>query len=186
MKHKHKLILGHVAVLAVFALAGIECDGPPSQSRPASAVSTTPDPTSAPPATVYEPLVAYSEVVPQPPALVGPDTPCQEWVPTALSVGWSADRETIETLMSIIHRESRCNYDSFNPTDPNGGSRGLLQVNGFWCSPNRWTEQGFLQDKGVLSSCDELYDPATNLRASLIIYEYSLGKNDNGWHPWRK
>ena len=112
------------------------------------------------------------------PVLVGPDTPCQEWVPTALSVGWPADRVVMEKLLSILWRESRCNADSFNPTDTNGGSRGLAQINGFWC-------QKWLQQEGVLAVCDELFDPEVNLKAAWHIYQYSVNKNNNGWHPWR-
>lgn len=112
------------------------------------------------------------------PPLVGPDTPCQQWVPLALSVGWPADREIIERLLSIMWRESRCNFDSHYLVDPNGGSRGLMQINGFWC-------QKWLQQEGILQTCDQLFDPEINLRAAWAIYNYSVGKNNNGWHPWR-
>lgn len=103
------------------------------------------------------------------------NNPCGQWLDTALSVGWSIELWPQQAY--IIWRESRCNIDSWNQTDPNGGSRGLMQINGFWC-------QKWLQAQGVLSSCEQLFDPVINLRASWAIYNYSVGKNDNGWHPW--
>jgi hypothetical protein len=72
-----------------------------------------------------------------------------------------------------------------NQTDPNGGSLGLLQINQFWCKPSKYTDNGWLQDMGILDDCQELYDPATNLRAGLAMYSYSVYKNGDGWHPWR-
>lgn len=186
MKYKRRFLWGNIGVLLLFALAGIDCDGPPEQGgSPATPVPTTAPPASVAPVTTQVPLVAYSVASPTLPYLVGPDTPCQEWLPTALSVGWEADREVIETLLSIMWRESRCRPEALNGSDPNGGSVGLLQINNFWCKPNRYTDRGWLQDQGVLTDCSELHNPATNLRAGLIIYLYSLGKNQNGWHPWR-
>lgn len=70
-----------------------------------------------------------------------------------------------------MYRESRCNADSHNPSDPNTGSYGLVQVNGFWC-------QEWLQAQGILSQCSDLFDPAINLEAGLAIY------NRSGWNPW--
>ncbi len=181
-----RLLLGHLAVLALFMSAGISCD----DRIPTTRVAPVPD-TAPLPSVALKPLQgairAELRATPTPslPALVGPDTPCQEWVPLAVSEGWPADREVIETLVSIIYRESRCNHDSYNPGDVNGGSRGLLQINGFWCEPRFPGDIGFLQSYGVLTTCEELFDPATNLHAGIIIYTYSAVKNQNGWHPWR-
>jgi hypothetical protein len=67
---------------------------------------------------------------------------------------------------------------SFNDKDPNGGSLGLMQINFFWCKPNRYTQRGFLQDRQALTKCSNLADPAVNLTAALVIFENS------GWGPW--
>lgn len=107
---------------------------------------------------------------------------CGEWRDLAVAIGWPV--EQWPTLSYVLHRESRCNIDSFNPTDPNGGSRGLMQINGFWCRPNRYTSQGWLQDKGILSHCDDLYNPEINLRAGLAMWNYSEDHNGCGWRPW--
>lgn len=180
-------LLGNAMFVAVLALAGISCD-PPSYAPPALVpLPTVYAPIIDAPVTTQARLRADVESVPSAtlPALVGPDTPCQEWVPLAVQSGWPAERETIETLASIMYRESRCNHDSYNPTDVNGGSRGLLQINGFWCEPRFPGDIGWLQTQGVLVSCDQLFDPAVNLRAGAVIYAYSSAKNNNGWHPWR-
>ena len=117
--------------------------------------------------------------------LVAPDTPCQEWVPEALDAGWPADREIMERMMVIMHRESRCITDAFKEDDPNSGSIGLLQINTFWCEP-RWAgDPGWLQLEGVLSSCQELYHGPTNLAAGAAIFYYGVDRYGTGWTPWR-
>ena len=108
--------------------------------------------------------------------------PCPQWFDTAMHAGWPM--ELWPQLSYIIWRESRCNIGSHNTTDPYSGSRGLMQINGFWCRPNSLTDQGFLQDHGAVTECADLFDPATNLKAGWVIYSYSLDRNQNGWSPW--
>ena len=81
-------------------------------------------------------------------------------------------------------RESRCTKTAHNPYDANGGSYGLFQINRFWCMPNKYTQRGFLQDNGVLRFCYELFDPYTNGRAFMAIFNYGLETHDFGWSPW--
>lgn len=108
---------------------------------------------------------------------------CAEWMNIALAAGWA--KEEWATVDRVMFRESRCLPGAFNDTDPNGGSWGLMQINGFWCKPNRWTKQGFLQDRGVLSSCDELFDPYVNVTAALAIWMYGEEQHGCGWKgPW--
>ena len=75
-------------------------------------------------------------------------------------------------------RESRCRQVAHNPTDPNGGSYGLFQINGYWCQPSQFSKKGWLQDQGVLKHCSELYIPSINAKAFMAIYDYA------GWQPW--
>lgn len=153
---------------------------PPATDR---VVQDTTAHVSEPPATVYVPLRAdYQQTVTTPPTTL-PDTPCAEWYDTALRVGWPV--EQWERLSKILFRESRCQPDALNGSDPNGGSTGLSQINHFWCKPTRYTANGWLQDQGVLTTCEELYDPETNLRAALYIWTYSAYRNRDGWSPWR-
>lgn len=107
---------------------------------------------------------------------------CGEYRDLAISVGWPV--EQWPTLSMVMFRESRCNFDSFNPTDPNGGSRGLIQINGFWCRPNRYSPQGWLQGMGILNDCEDLFIPEINLRAGLAMWHYSQDHNGCGWRPW--
>jgi len=108
---------------------------------------------------------------------------CGEWRELALMIGWPA--EEWPTLSYVLHRESRCNVGSHNKTDPMSGSRGLMQINGFWCKPSKYWPNGWLQAQGILTSCDDLYDPETNLRAGLAIWLYGEDKHGCGWRgPW--
>ena len=114
----------------------------------------------------------------QPEPIVYVDTPCQEWIPLAVEVGWPRDRELLHRLGLIMWRESRCDPNAFNPNDPNGGSHGLTQINGFWID--------WLNQSGVtVEAAQSFYDPALQLRAALAIHVYSTYKNGDGWHPWR-
>jgi len=106
-----------------------------------------------------------------------PKTLCEQVFDTAKAIGWPADQ--LGMLVAIAQRESRCQPDAFNPKDPNGGSYGIMQINGFWCQPSRYWPNGYLQAYGLLTSCTDLYDREINLRAALAIYRYS-----NGWRAW--
>ena len=106
-----------------------------------------------------------------------PKTLCEQVFDTAKAIGWPTDQ--LGMLVAIAQRESRCQPDAFNPSDPNGGSYGIMQINGFWCQPSRYWPNGYLQAYGLLTSCTDLYDRKINLRAALAIYRYS-----DGWRAW--
>lgn len=109
---------------------------------------------------------------------------CGEWRALALEVGWPESEWP--TLSRVMHRESRCSPLSHNKTDPVSGSRGLLQVNGYWCRPNKYSENGWLQDRGVINTCDDLFDPETTLRSALLIWIYGEERYGCGWAgPWQ-
>ena len=101
-----------------------------------------------------------------------------------LTLGGS--RKDLSKLDYVMWRESRCIPRVFNSLDPNGGSAGLMQINQFWCLPNRYYKQGWLQAQGILDSCSELFNPEINLQAGLAIFQYSKEHNNNGWQPWGK
>ena len=131
------------------------------------------------PITVWQGLEPAS---PTPPTTVvttpitQPDA-CQTVFDMARHVGWPEHELT--QLVAIAYRESRCNPDAFNPTDPNGGSAGVMQINYFWCKPSSYYANGYLQAYGLLRTCDDLFDLENNLRSALAIYRYS-----NGWRAW--
>jgi hypothetical protein len=107
------------------------------------------------------------------PALV---TTCTQVATLAMAEGLPADE--LETALKIAVRESRCTSDAFNATDVMGGSRGIYQINGVWCRPNGNWPTGWLQAKGIVETCDDLYDPTINTRAMVAIWRNS------GWLPW--
>ena len=131
------------------------------------------------PITVWQGLEPAS---PTPPTTVvttpitQPDA-CQTVFDMARHVGWPEHELT--QLVAVAYRESRCNPNAFNPTDPNGGSAGVMQINYFWCKPSSYYANGYLQAYGLLRTCDDLFDLEDNLRSALAIYRYS-----NGWRAW--
>ena len=131
------------------------------------------------PMTVWQGLEPES---PTPPTTVvttpitQPDA-CQTVFDMARHVGWPEHELT--QLVAVAYRESRCNPDAFNPTDPNGGSAGVMQINYFWCKPSSYYANGYLQAYGLLRTCNDLFDLEDNLRSALAIYRYS-----NGWRAW--
>ena len=131
------------------------------------------------PITVWQGLEPAS---PTPPTTVvttpitQPDA-CQTVFDMAQHVGWA--EQDLTQLVAIAYRESRCNPKAFNPTDPNGGSAGVMQINYFWCKPSSYYVNGYLQAYGLLRTCDDLFDLEDNLRSALAIFRYS-----NGWRAW--
>lgn len=135
-------------------------------SLPVVSPATTNSPTTSAPATTT--TVAVSSM----PA----STKCPEYEATALSAGWAPNQ--LSKLMRIAYRESRCGPSAWNRRDPGTGSRGLTQINSFWCTPNKYNPTGFLQARGVLSTCEDLFNPYVSLRATYVIWQYA------GWQPW--
>lgn len=101
---------------------------------------------------------------------------CDDVVNLARSLGWP--EHELGTLRYIANAESRCQPWAHNVNDPHGGSYGLLQVNGFWCLPNSRHPLGWLQEQGIVSTCDDLFSATANLNAGLAI----LG--ETGWQAW--
>jgi hypothetical protein len=99
---------------------------------------------------------------------------CEQFSALAVNLGWPADQRTV--LESIMFRESRCIPNSVNSKDPNGGSRGLMQINGFWTP--------WLKDAGIITKAENLLQAEVNLRAALAIYNYGVERHGYGWGPW--
>jgi len=134
---------------------------------------------AAPPATM--PVYEYGEVPYTVPTMATttssttivwvepqPKSECEQALQLALDVGWPA--EEMATLARVLWKESRCTPGPVhNADDPMGGSRGLMQINGFWCTPSSSWPIGWLQTQGIVATCDDLYGSETNLRAGLAI-----------------
>ena len=100
-------------------------------------------------------------------------TVCQQFSALAVNLGWPVKQR--DKLEYVMQRESRCTPNSHNKRDTVGQSYGLLQINSFWCEgPN-----SYLQKAGLITSCENLLQAQTNLKAGLIIWTRS------GWSPWR-
>jgi hypothetical protein len=178
-------------VLSLFGLATM----PPEPTPPAQA-SPTPTTWAAYeygeiPATANEAVEAYSRPVDatKPPAptttaepttttlKTAPKSECNKHLQIALNVGWPP--EQMARLAVVLWRESRCSFGPvLNPNDPMTGSYGAAQINGFWCHPTKNNPQPWLQQRGIIKECIDLYGAETNLRAALAIWRNS------GWVPW--
>jgi hypothetical protein len=93
---------------------------------------------------------------------------CAQYVADAITAGWPADQAPM--LARVMFRESRCNPLAFNSQDSNGGSRGLMQMNG--------THVEWLTELGYITTLDDLFRPEVNLAASAHLYAMV------GWSAW--
>jgi hypothetical protein len=154
----HKLITGAIAlvigVLVIFTASNAQAPTTITQVVPARLPATTTTATTMP-------------------ALV---TTCTQVATLALAEGLPPSE--LETALKVALRESRCTSDAFNAYDTNGGSYSIYQINGYWCRPNTYWPIGWLQAKGIVETCTDLFDPTTNTRAMVAIWRNS------GWLPW--
>jgi hypothetical protein len=152
MKKQIALISLGVLLLANPALAKAPAD---SQSQPSSTVNSR---------------AVREEPLPPPPVTAK----AGQWWELARRVGWT--EANLPTLDYIIYRESKGDPNVWNKQDPMGGSRCLVQINGFWTK--------FLRQQGVLNKANDLFDPATCLTAALAIYQYEVDNYGWGFGPW--
>lgn len=135
-----------------------------------NALSEQPNPVPVARDYIIEPTTTTSSTI-----FIDPETSaCEQFSALAVNLGWPADQRTV--LESIMKRESNCTPNAFNRKDPNGGSRGLLQINGSW---NKW-----LIGKGIIAKPKDLLQAQTNLLAGLEIYNYGVERYGFGWGPW--
>jgi hypothetical protein len=98
------------------------------------------------------------------------DTPCQMWLDLAVDVGWENTEEVLDRLGRVIWKESRCQSDAWN-----GHDAGLTQINQI--------HTDWAASMGIKFP-DDLFDPATNLRFALALYESREEVGKCGWKPW--
>jgi hypothetical protein len=105
-----------------------------------------------------------------------PTKRCPQFEQLAYDAGFPENQ--ISIVSYLMWRESRCVVNATNGKDPVGGSRGLLQINGFWTK--------HLIKDGVIKNEKQLFDPATNLRAGFYVWTHALMKAryNYGWSPW--
>ncbi len=106
------------------------------------------------------------------------DNTCLQWVVTALQAGWQPDE--LPRLMRIMYRESRCQPDACGETDSPHIRKcrdwGLMQINDY-----SWKR--IIREMGW--HIEDMWVPLENLRFARWLFEYSLDRNGDGWHPWR-
>ena len=135
-----------------------------------SALSEQPNPVPVARDYIIEPTTTTSSTI-----YIDPYTSaCKQLSALGVNLGWPADQRTV--LESIMKRESNCTPNAINHNDPNGGSRGLLQINGSW---HKW-----LAAKGIIARPKDLLHAETNLLAGLEIYKYGVERYGFGWGPW--
>ena len=107
--------------------------------------------------------ITLTSIVPTTPAPATTTTVpkgCAEYVADAITAGWPADQAPV--LARVMFRESRCNPMAWNGADSNGGSRGLLQINGI--------HEAWLIKAGIITKLDDLFYPDVNIRAGVHLY----------------
>lgn len=154
-----KIVAGVISALVGFTLA----------IQPLTSQSEPPSTTIALAPFLIEPPTSNSTVF-----YINPSaTNCEQFSALAVNLGWPVEQR--QKLEMVMHRESRCTPNAHNKKDTVGQSYGLLQINTFWCKgPN-----SYLQKAGLITSCENLLQAQTNLKAGLMIWTRS------GWSPWR-
>ena len=148
--------------LAAFVLLWDASAPPERKPQPGEQITTVLN-------SVVPPTIALTSIVPPLttgtiPVVKG----CAQYVADAISAGWPADQAP--TIARVMFRESRCIPTAYNAKDSNGGSRGLMQINGVH---KRW-----LMDTGYINNLDDLFNPDINLRAALHLWHMV------GWSAW--
>jgi hypothetical protein len=112
-----------------------------------------------------------------------PDTKCQEWFPSAISVGWPNNTETLEKLGRLLWKETRCLNVTPLSSDPelakrfNGSDHGIAQINEIH---TKYAEQLF-----NMPFAEAMSDPTLNLRFAFLLYSEIEETGGCGWKPWR-
>ena len=111
------------------------------------------------------------------------ETKCQEWFPTAISVGWPNNTETLQKLGRLLWKETRCLNITPLSSDPelakrfNNSDHGISQINEIH---TRYAEQVF-----NMPFAEAMSDPTLNLRFAYLLYSDIAETGGCGWKPWR-
>ena len=112
-----------------------------------------------------------------------PDTKCQEWFQTAITVGWPNNTETLEKLGRLLWRETRCRNITPLSTDPevvkwfNGHDHGIAQI-------NEPVHTNYVEQLFNMPFAEAMSDPTLNLRFAYLLYSELEETGRCGWKPW--
>jgi hypothetical protein len=111
---------------------------------------------------------------PKRPLEVADGQSCPGWIDVAREVGWP--EAELPMVGAVTYFEARCRNDV---RGDHKASWTAFQIHTkSWCRPTRYYPDGYLQTIGLVSTCDNLLDPATAARAALAIWEYGT------WTQW--
>jgi hypothetical protein len=172
-----------LALFTYLLCAALAVGGVDSTKQPTTTVRSTialQDLTPQQQAERVEALTEPSTTVSQPSTTVAPvpyETNCQEWFPTAISVGWPNDTETLKKLGRLLWKETRCLNVSYTHPQFNGHDHGIAQINEIHRS---YVEQVF-----NMPMEESMSDPTLNLRFAYLLYSDIADKGGCGWRPWK-
>ena len=102
---------------------------------------------------------------------------CQEWFPTAISVGWPNNPETLEKLGRLLWKETRCLNVSYTHPSFNGHDHGVAQINKI--------HRAYVEQLFNMPMEESMSDPTLNLRFAYLLYSDIAEGGGCGWKPWR-
>jgi hypothetical protein len=187
LKRLTLLALGTYAMLAVWAITDVQESSPTLTIGPRQTI-TLQDLTSEQLEDRAEELTTTttSTSTTQPVTTLAPfnpDTKCQEWFQTAITVGWPNNTETLQKLGRLLWKETRCLNITPLSSDPeladrfNGHDHGVAQINEIH---TKYVEQVF-----NMPFAEAMSDPTLNLRFAYLLYSGREAKGQCGWQPWR-
>ncbi len=187
LKRLSLLALGTYAMLAVWAITDVQESSPTLTIAPRQTITLqdlTPEQladrakeltTTTSSTTTTQPVTTL--------ASFHPDTKCQEWFPSAISVGWPNNTETLQKLGRLLWKETRCLNITPLSSDPeladrfNGHDHGVAQINELHTD---YVEQVF-----NMPFAEAMSDPTLNLRFAFLLYSGREEAGKCGWQPWR-
>ena len=101
---------------------------------------------------------------------------CQEWFPTAISVGWPNNPETLEKLGRLLWKETRCLNVSYTHPSFNGHDHGVAQINQI--------HRAYVEQLFNMPMEESMSDPTLNLRFAYLLYSDIVEGGGCGWKPW--
>ena len=104
------------------------------------------------------------------------ETKCQEWFPTAISVGWPNNPETLEKLGRLLWKETRCQNVSYSHPSFNGHDHGVAQINVI--------HRAYVEQLFDMPMEESMSDPTLNLRFAFLLYSDIAETGGCGWKPW--
>lgn len=189
LKRLALLALGTYGLCALWAITGVQESSPMLTIAPRQTI-TLQDLTPQQLADRAEELLATTTTSTTTTVLASPriadvpvETKCQEWFPTAISVGWPNDTKTLEKLGRLLWKETRCLNITPLSSDPeladrfNGSDHGIAQINEIH---TKYVEQVF-----NMPFAEAMSDPTLNLRFAYLLYSDIAEGGGCGWKPWK-